>query len=136
MGAECFRTCDPAILERLPVRTIDKEILSGTGLPVFPEESLRLSMRFEVVNIVHEPNRIRLLTDCEIEKGAHFPKSDHWLNFMRHDFAKLLLLEKLQTLLRKVAASTSIGMCASMVGAMAFTGFLLKSEAVVTFSAC
>ena len=91
-GAECFRTCDPAILERLPVRTIDKEILSGTGLPVLPEESLRLSMRFEVVNIVHEPNRIRLLTDCEIEKGAHFPKSDHWLNFMRHDFAKFVVI--------------------------------------------
>lgn len=91
-GADYFRTCAPTILKRLPVRTIDKEILTDIGLPVLPEESLCLSMRFEVVNIIHEPNRIRLLTDCEIEKGEFFPKSDHWLNFMRHDFAKFVVI--------------------------------------------
>jgi hypothetical protein len=76
-GVRHFRRSPAELAESLPLRAADRELLCDTGLPVGPKKTLTLSMRFEDVEIRHQPQQLRLVTGAGLQKGKTFPKTGH-----------------------------------------------------------
>jgi hypothetical protein len=76
-GVRHFRRSPAELVESLPLRVADREFLCDIGLPVGPKKPLRLFLRFEDVEIQHQPQRLRLVTGAGLQKGKTFPKTGH-----------------------------------------------------------
>jgi len=76
-GSGHFEPSPVACLTQLPISHSDAKILEEVGLPVTPRKALALFLRYENVNIVHEPKQVVPLIDRAVEKSAHFPRTGH-----------------------------------------------------------
>lgn len=76
-GSSDFEPSPAELVASLPLRTEAADILRQVGLPIGPEKALLLYLRWENVQINHQPRHLRLLVDTNLERGPHFPKSGH-----------------------------------------------------------
>lgn len=75
-GAEHFRRAPAAALQGLPLRRASQAELATVGLPVGPPSALEFNLRFETVDLRHDPEAIVALAAAPgFEKGPQFPKT-------------------------------------------------------------
>jgi hypothetical protein len=75
-GAEHFRRAPVASLQGLPLTRADQDELATVGLPVGPPSALEFNLRFETVDLRHNPDSIVALASAAgFEKGPQFPKT-------------------------------------------------------------
>src|SRR5262249_55155808 len=73
-GASHFELAHPQVLHGLPLPPDATELLLAIGLPTGPAEALRLFLRFENVDIIHQPGVLRVLKEADFETGSAFPR--------------------------------------------------------------
>jgi hypothetical protein len=76
-GEEHFKVAPAKLVDACPLREEDAKLLKEIGLPTGPREALVLQLRFETVNIKHQPTRLRLPINAGLEKSKHYPKTGH-----------------------------------------------------------
>ena len=76
-GARHFQRAPAKLIDKLPLHDADKTILTEIGLPVGPRTALKLSLRFENVNILHEPLKIKPASAAGFKKARKFPRTGH-----------------------------------------------------------
>ena len=82
-GIDYFERSSRELLAELPLQDDAAKVLREVGLPVGPERALRLRLRFESVQIHHQPRNLRRLVDTDLERGPRFPETgdstiDRW----------------------------------------------------------
>jgi hypothetical protein len=87
-GASHFERSPAQLLAGLPLSPDAVALLKAIGLPTGPPAALALYLRFENVNIVHQPAALRLLTATNLEIGPAFPRTgrpelDAWIDLRR-----------------------------------------------------
>ncbi|QDU24347.1 SUKH-4 family immunity protein [Urbifossiella limnaea] len=76
-GTRHFSRSPAKLVESLPLLAVDKALLGAIGLPRGPKAALKLFMRFEDVDVLHQPRQLRLVADAGLEKGKKFPRTGH-----------------------------------------------------------
>ncbi|HEV3238115.1 MAG TPA: hypothetical protein VGZ25_14090, partial [Gemmataceae bacterium] len=76
-GSQYFKQAEASTADPLPFQYADKCLLCDIGLPVGPKKALHFALRFENVDVSHRPDSLRLLTDCNLERSSHFPRTGH-----------------------------------------------------------
>jgi len=87
-GAGHFAPSPAQLLADLPLAPDTAALLQTIGLPTGPPAALALYLRFENVNIVHQPTELRHLTATNLEIGPAFPRTgrpelDAWIDLRR-----------------------------------------------------
>lgn len=72
-GGSHFVLAPATNLARLELSEPDSWLLSSVGLPVSPASALRLYLRFETVNIHHQPATVGLLSETNFERTRFYP---------------------------------------------------------------
>lgn len=91
-GEEHFCRAPREALAGLALCADDLRTLMEIGLPVGPPSALKLRLRLETVNVLHQPEQIRLLTTTEFEIGPNFPKAGHETLDDRLDLSRCIVL--------------------------------------------
>jgi hypothetical protein len=76
-GDKHFIRSPSKLVESLPLRPEDQAILEEIGLPRGPKKTLKISMRFEDVEVLHQPRQLRMLADAGLQLGKKYPKTGH-----------------------------------------------------------